>query len=167
MSVTPVCVPSQIDFAIVGAGPHALTLVTHLLQKCKQLSHRFLVFDPSGTWLHQWQQQFAALEISHLRSPAVHHPDPNPYALRRFAESRPHELFSPYDLPSTQLFADFCLDVIDRWQLQERVVKAKVTSIEPLTDRLHSRFRLWLQDGQSAIARRVILATGGGIPQLY
>ncbi len=49
MSATPVCVPSQIDIAIVGAGPHALTLVTHLLQKCKQLSHRFLVFDPSGT----------------------------------------------------------------------------------------------------------------------
>lgn len=98
MSATPVCVPSQIDIAIVGAGPHALTLITHLLQKCKQLSHRFLVFDPSGTWLHQWQQQFAALEIPHLRSPAVHHSHPNPYALRRFAESRPHELFSPYPM---------------------------------------------------------------------
>ncbi len=107
-----------------------------------------------------------SFEIPHLRSPAVHHPDLNPYALRRFAESRPHELFSPYDLPSTQLFTDFCLDVIARWQLQERVVKAKVTSIEPLTDRLRPRFRFWLQDGHSAIARRVILATGGSIPQL-
>jgi len=66
MSLTPGFVPNQIDIALVGAGPHALTLVTHLLQKCKQTRHRFLVFDSSGTWMHQWQQQFAALEIPHL-----------------------------------------------------------------------------------------------------
>lgn len=28
--------PQHIDIAIVGAGPHALTLVTHLLQKRRQ-----------------------------------------------------------------------------------------------------------------------------------
>jgi manganese/iron transport system substrate-binding protein len=28
--------PSQIDLAVVGAGPHALTLVTHLMQKCQK-----------------------------------------------------------------------------------------------------------------------------------
>jgi cation diffusion facilitator CzcD-associated flavoprotein CzcO len=116
--------------------------------------------------MHQWQQQFAALEIPHLRSPAVHHPDPNPYALRRFAELRPDELFPPYDLPGTPLFQDFCFDVIRRWQLQERVVRAKVVWIEPNPHRLRSRFRLWLLSGQSVIARRIVLATGGGTPQL-
>lgn len=166
MTIASTFVPAQTDIAIVGAGPHALTLVTHLLQKRKHLHSRFLVFDPSGTWLHQWQQQFAALEIPHLRSPAVHHPDPNPYALRRFAESRPDELFPPYDLPGTQLFQDFCFNVIRRWQLQERVIKAYVTRIEPLPHPLRSRFRVWLQDGQSIIARRVVLATGSGKLQL-
>jgi lysine/ornithine N-monooxygenase len=34
--------PEFIDLAIVGAGPHALTLVTHLLQKKKSLRGRFL-----------------------------------------------------------------------------------------------------------------------------
>jgi lysine/ornithine N-monooxygenase len=67
MSVIPEFVPNQIDIALVGAGPHALTLVTPLLQKSKQMRHRFLVFDSSGTWMYQWQQQFAALEIPHLR----------------------------------------------------------------------------------------------------
>jgi len=33
-------------------------------------------------------------------SPAVHHPDPNPYAVRRFAEPRPNALFPPYDIKS-------------------------------------------------------------------
>ncbi len=33
MSVTTEFPPSKIDIAIIGAGPQALTLVTHLLQK--------------------------------------------------------------------------------------------------------------------------------------
>ncbi|NEQ53679.1 MAG: lysine N(6)-hydroxylase/L-ornithine N(5)-oxygenase family protein, partial [Leptolyngbya sp. SIO3F4] len=95
--VNAAALPETIDLAIVGAGPQALTLVTHLLRKKQTMGNRFVVLDPSGQWLQQWQHQFAAYEIPHLRSPVVHHPDPNPYALRAFAESRPDELFPPYD----------------------------------------------------------------------
>lgn len=158
--------PDSIDLAIVGAGPHALTLVTHLLQKKKSMRGRFLVFDPSGTWMRQWNHQFAALEIPHLRSPAVHHPDPNPYALRHFAESRSEELFPPYDLPGTQLFQDFCRDVVGRWELQERVIPAQVQQIEPFYHQRRQRFRLGLADGRVLIARRVVLAIAGGTPQI-
>ncbi|NET54482.1 MAG: lysine N(6)-hydroxylase/L-ornithine N(5)-oxygenase family protein [Merismopedia sp. SIO2A8] len=80
----------------------------------------FVVLDPAGDWMRQWQHQFAAYDIPHLRSPVVHHPDPNPYALFTFAESRLQELFPPYDLPGTLLFHDFCQDVIRRWKLQGR-----------------------------------------------
>ena len=74
------------DIPIIGAGPQALTMVTHLLKKKKKMRDRlnaglspgFQVFDPSGTWLAQWHRQFPAQEIPHLRSPAVHHPDSNP-----------------------------------------------------------------------------------------
>jgi cation diffusion facilitator CzcD-associated flavoprotein CzcO len=159
---SPMSRPNRIDIAIVGAGAHALTLVTHLLQKRRTLGDRVLAFDPSGEWMHQWNRQFAALEIPHLRSPAVHHSDPNPYALRRFAQSRPHELFAPYDLPGTQLFRDFCQDVVRRWNLRDRVVSAKVEGIEPLAQ----RFGLHLDSGEVTIARRVVVATGGGVPNL-
>ena len=148
------------DIAIIGAGPHALTFLAYLLQKRKKLRQRFAVFDSSGMWLQQWQQQFAAFEIPHLRSPAVHHPDPNPYALRKFAERRPQELFAPYDLPGTQLFQDFCVDLIRRLELPP-VLQAKVLRIEPLQHQLRPRFRLWLADDRSVIARRVVFAKGG------
>ncbi|WP_175561183.1 FAD/NAD(P)-binding protein [Hydrococcus rivularis] len=156
-----ISLPTYIDLAIVGAGPQALTLVTHLLQKRAKFRNRFLVFDPSGTWLSRWRHQFAAQKIPHLRSPAVHHPDPNPYALRAFAENRPHELFPPYDLPGTQLFEDFCGEVIRRWQLENCIYPEKVVEILPHKH----RFQLILAAGESIIARRVILATGKGIPQ--
>lgn len=158
--------PKFIDLAIVGAGPHALTLVTHLLQKKKAMRERFLLFDPSGIWMSRWNHQFAALEIPHLRSPAVHQPDPDPHALRSFAESRPNELFPPYDLPGTRLFQDFCQEVIRRWQLQNCVYPAQVLQIELLNHHHRSRFCLKLSDGQTIIARRVVIADGSGSPQM-
>ena len=165
-TVTSQPLPKSIDIAIVGAGPQALTLVTHLLQKKTSMRNRFVVLDPAGAWLRQWHHQFAAYDIPHLRSPAVHHPDPNPHALRAFAESRIHELFPPYDLPGTSLFQDFCQDVIHRWALQNRVVAAQVRHIEQVHQPGRQRFRLRLADGRGVVAKRVVLAIAGGTPNL-
>lgn len=158
--------PNYIDIAIIGAGVQALSLTTHLLQKSAKHYHKFLVFDSTGTWMNQWQQQFAAQQISHLRSPAVHHPDPNPYELRRFAEHRHQELFPPYDRPGTELFNDFCREVIRRWKLENKVYRAKISQILPIKHTSRSRFQLVLDTGETIIARRVVLATGSGKVQL-
>jgi len=165
-SVILSALPQIVDLAIVGAGPQALTLVTHLLQKKQSMRNRFVVLDPAGDWLQQWQHQFAAYEIPHLRSPAVHHPDPNPHALRSFAESRSEELFPPYDLPGTQLFQDFCRDVIRRWELLDRVIPVQVQQIEPFCHQRRQRFRVGLKNGKVLIAKRVVLAIAGGTPQM-
>ena len=156
----------EVDIAIVGAGPQALTLITHLLQQQKTMHNRFVVIDPAGGWMRQWNHQFAALEIPHLRSPVVHHPDPNPHALRSFAEKRPDELFPPYDLPGTRLFREFCQDVIRRWELQERVIPGMVQQIEMFYSNGKQRFRLWMADGQWLMAKQVVLAIAGGTPNL-
>jgi len=155
----------DIDIAIVGAGVHSLTLTMHLLQKRQDLREKILIFDPSGDWLTQWRQQFAAQEIPHLRSPAVHHPDPDPFALRRFAENRHDDLFPPYDLPSTQLFSDFCQQAIASQQLDERLIAAKVIDLEPIMSPRRG-FRLWLNNGKSITAKRAVLATNSSIKQI-
>ncbi|HAC61951.1 MAG TPA: FAD-dependent oxidoreductase [Cyanothece sp. UBA12306] len=154
--------PNYIDLAIIGAGVQALTLSTHLLQKSAKYAHKCLIFDPSQTWLSQWQQQFAAQQIPSLRSPAVHHPDPNPHQLRTFAEHRHHELFPPYDRPGTKLFNDFCKEVIRRSKLEDKVYPAKVIEILPIKSALRPRFQLVLATGESIIARKVVIATGSG-----
>lgn len=159
---TVALLPDKINLAIIGGGPHALTLVTHLLQKRPKMRSRFVVFDKGGKWMSRWEQQFAAFDIPHLRSPAVHHPDPNRFALRKFAESRSNELFPPYDLPGTKLFQDLCEDVISRWDLDDRVIPLAATRIEPVAN----HFRLWFDDGQSTVARRVVLATGNANLQI-
>ncbi len=153
---------TQTDIGIIGAGPQALTLVTHLLQKKKQWRSRFIVIDPQGEWLSQWRQQFKALEIPHLRSPAVHHPDPYPYALRSFAENRPDELFDPYDLPGTKLFEDFCAEVVKNWGLENSIYQAKVVKIVPIK----GKFQLFLSDNNIITTSRVVLATNQGETQI-
>lgn len=158
-------IPDRLDIVTIGAGTHALALSAHLFEKRKHWQHRLRGFDPSGCWLSQWDRQFARLEIAHLRSPAVHHPDPNPFALRRFAETRPQELFPPYDLPGTQLFRDFCQATIARWQIAP-VIAARVRRIEPIRVNNRSHFRLHVEGGGATIARRVVVATGAGSPQL-
>ncbi|MEM6426977.1 MAG: SidA/IucD/PvdA family monooxygenase, partial [Cyanobacteria bacterium P01_D01_bin.128] len=55
--------------------------------------------------------------------------------------------------------------VVQRWQLQNHVVPAAVTRLEPLQNR-PARFRLTLSTGDAVLARRVVLATGGGQPYL-
>ncbi len=152
--------PPYIDTAIIGSGPQALTLAAHLLQKSKKFYHKFLFFDPSGAWLNQWTHQFNAFQIPHLRSPVVHHPESNAFALRAFAEKRQTELFEPYDLPGTQLFQDFCTEVVHRWQLAAKIYPSLVTHLEIL----QQGYQLWLNEGRSIKARRVVLAHRGGTP---
>jgi cation diffusion facilitator CzcD-associated flavoprotein CzcO len=45
----------QTDIAIIGAGPQALTLVTHILQKKAKVRSHLQVFDPSGAWMTRWR----------------------------------------------------------------------------------------------------------------
>ena len=150
--------PQQCDIAVVGAGVQSLTLVLHLLKKRPKLRKRIAVFDPSGQWMARWHHRFAAQDIPHLRSPAVHHPHPDPFALRRFSEQRASELHPPYDLPGTKLFADFCRKAIAEFKVAEHIVPAAVTDLEPPTG-IQRKFKLALDNGQQWEARRVVLAT--------
>ena len=83
------------DVCIVGAGPHALAVLSALHTPNAKLSEdkhmrrargqgargkrlcqtSVCVVDPSGEWLHQWNERFAALGIQYLRSPSWAHPD--------------------------------------------------------------------------------------------
>lgn len=142
--------------AIVGAGPHGLTIAAHLADRWPHLARDLAVFDPSGRWMGRWQTRFAAHQIPTLRSPAVHHPHPDPYALVDFAEheDRTDEL-GEYGIPSTPLFDDLCHWVVAEYGLTEVVVPAGVVHLEPCRE---DAVVLHLTDGSTCRARRVVLA---------
>ena len=89
-------------------------------------------------------------------------PRSQPLAIAEVCRKSLLGIVPPEDLPGSRLFEEFGGDTIKRWQLGDRVIKAKVTRIQPKS----GRFRLWFEDGKSAIARPVIVAACSGKPHL-
>jgi cation diffusion facilitator CzcD-associated flavoprotein CzcO len=148
---------------IVGAGPAGLAMTTALA--CRGVADPELgdveVVDPSGGWMRAWDRRFAAQAIPHLRSPAVHHPHPDPFAL---LEVTPRDELTPSggaSLPSTRAFAHFCDDLVTRLGALAAVTPASVTGVR--CDAA-GRPTVQLDDGSSRRPDRVVLATNARRP---
>lgn len=80
---------------------------------------RVVVLDHSDEWMLNWMEHFRRAEIKHLRSPMVHHPWADPYALKRFVDV--HGLARsglPYDVPMADVFIRFCRALVEHAQLE-------------------------------------------------
>jgi len=173
------------DVCIVGAGPHALAVLS-AIRKNRLNAGGICVVDPAGKWLSQWDDAFAALGIEHLRSPAWAHPDATSQeALVDFARrtGRMDEfkcvsrIFHGTSLegktncgyfknPSTKLFRDFCESLIDG--LQHDFLSGWVTDVRMKTSACFCEpaLREVVVEGSETpkivLARHVVLAVGGG-----
>ncbi len=144
--------------AFIGSGPHNLTALAFLLKADPTLRSEVVVFDPSGRWLTRWDRQMQGQEIVHLRSSSVHHPDPDPLALRQFARHRSDEFFPPYSLPGTGLFREFLSGLIQSQEWEDLVDPHRVERLRVAEGGLS----LQLDDGRVVVARAVVAALGGG-----
>ena len=165
------------DVVIVGGGPHALAALASLNE-----GSRVAVIDPGSHFMQSWNTRFDALEISHLRSPAIAHPVAfDPTALVDFAinEGRTSELIdAPVSgswivstdvdrekwlkaLPSSALFRDFCSSLAAK--LPHRFCSGTATSVskDSETGEFRVRYKTAADEREHVVAARaVILATG-------
>jgi len=153
-------VTAEYDLLVVGSGPHALTCCTYLLRQRPALRERLLVVDPEG-WLTCWNRRFDMLGIDRLRSHAIDHPDPDPYALWRFAQG-PDKEMGPYTAPGVELFARFCRTLITRHGLEEVLRRGRVERIASWDQGMCAV----LTDGTRLSAGHVVLATNTRIPRI-
>ena len=109
------------DVCIVGAGPHGLAAA--LLFERIDPSIRVVVLDQSNEWLSSWKKQFRQAEIATLRSPIVHHPSPDSFALDDFVKREDFPLSGlPYNPPTTEAFEAFCSEIINTSSIDDPVV---------------------------------------------
>ena len=186
---------------IVGGGPHGLALLSALHEKSFAFTQfsdtayqtrvgfgslskigSVCVVDPGSAFLDEWHKRFEALDIQHLRSPALAHPKAHePHALVNFAvrEGRTGELHHVPEatsqrlttdgnsqqplllgLPSTALFRDFCADLAEG--LPHQWLRGKATRVhkDEVTGKFHVHYSTHDNKARVIIADAVALATG-------
>lgn len=165
----------EIDTLVVGAGPQALTVLARWACDRPATIGGVLVADPSGEWMRAWDRQFDRQRIDVLRSPGVHHPDPDEmaflhahhYRSRSLGWAAGNPMAGPLRRPETAAFSRFCGELIVRAGLAERVVPATVVDLRPLTGTASPhRWVATLCDGASIRARQVVWAGNPHVPRV-
>ncbi len=147
--------PTDQDITIVGAGPHGLAVVLHLLAADPTARGRMTVIDPSGTWMREWNEAFDRLDIAHLRSPVVHHPSPDPDSLASFTATGGHPRSGlAYGLPMQSTFRAFCDHLREVHSLDDLVRSARLVHVAPTSGGVRLR-----TDRGTFTTGRLVLAT--------
>lgn len=149
-----------IDWLIVGGGIHGTHIAARLVGEAGLDPARLLIVDDRPRLLARWRARTANTGMRHLRSPAVHHLDLDPWDLKRFA-SGGHRLGGfapPYARPALALFDAHCDRVVERYHLAARHRIDRAEAIALADDGA----RVELASGDRLDAARVVLALGPG-----
>lgn len=152
----PPAPPATTDgpIVIVGAGPAGLACATALA--CHDHSQHLRIVDPSAAWLSDWRRRFAQQAIPTLRSPAVHHPHPDPFALLGASDQEGLVRSGGTYLPTAARFASFVDELTGHLELNDRVEPRRAVGLavdatgQPVLE---------LDDGSHLAADRVVVAT--------
>ncbi|WP_088103636.1 FAD/NAD(P)-binding protein [Halalkalibacter urbisdiaboli] len=129
------------NWTIIGGGIQGMTLVAYLQKKLNIKTSELAIIDPHQHPLSMWKRCTSNIGMTYLRSPSIHHLDPNPFALEIFEKSKRGKnetsFVQPYSRPSLSLFNMHCehlfetLHVADSW-IQDRVqgIEKKVNGWE-------------------------------------
>ncbi len=134
----------SVDVAIIGAGPYALSLASHL--RARGIEYR--VFGPP---MEAWRAMSPGMHLKSLGF-ATNIYTPNDYlTLPQFCRARGEEDFEPIPIAT---FAEYGVVV------QKRTVPDLEEVLVESLARANGRFRLMLATGELVTARRVVVATG-------
>lgn len=105
---------------VIGGGVQGSTVATWLLHFNRIKKEDLLVIDPYDYPMHKWMTTTNKIGMTYLRSPSVHHLDPEPYSLKRYAREKDYSqaFRGYYNRPQLQMFNNHCNDFFQTVGLQ-------------------------------------------------
>ena len=151
----------MLDWLVIGGGVHGTYLSLALTLGGRVARDRLRVLDPHEAPLARWNACTENVGMEFLRSSFVHHLEPEPFGLRRFAPSQARRgeraFLGRYLRPSLSVFRAHSESVIEKHELASLRVQGEARSIMAIPGGM----RVDTTEG-ALDARRVILAIGMG-----
>lgn len=150
------------DWVIIGGGIQGITLASYLLAKKCVPIEQLTIIDPHEEPLAMWKHCTKKVGMSYLRSPSIHHLQPEPFGLEAFAKKKnlhkQQAFVPPYDRPKLSLFNEHCEHLIKDHQIKQSWVQGRVNGLKKNTD----FWMIQLESGEVITSRHVVLAIGVG-----
>ena len=152
----------NVPITIIGGGIHGVSIAIRLLRDIPAAAKRLAIVDRHPQPLTQWRCKTERQGMRVLRSPAVHHITPDALGIVEYAErhNRTNELAPPYSQPSTQLFWDFCNDVLAELEAHRVYYQFDVAKLRWDKGAGRFPFRLISTNNEGFRSSCVILAIG-------
>ena len=150
----------SLDWVVVGGGVHGVHLAARLIGEAQIPAAQVRIVDPAARLLARWRTCTRTTGMTHLRSPAVHHLDADPWSLLKFAGKKNRKKLAffapPYDRPALSLFDAHCDRVIERYGLADLHIQERVSACDVHCERVEVR----LSSGDMLSTSNVVLAIG-------
>jgi hypothetical protein len=150
----------MLEWVVIGGGIHGCYLASYLIGNQNVPADSIRIVDPNSELLYEWLHCTHNVGMRYLRSPGVHHIDPeDPFSLLRFARTpegkRVGRLLEPYRRPSYQLFNRHAQKNIARHKLDSIHLRARVSGIKR-----KDNFLEIMAGSNCLLAKRVALCIG-------
>ena len=149
------------EWLVIGGGIHGVHLAARLIAEAHVNPKQLRIVDPGQRLLQRWRTCTETTGMRHLRSPAVHHLDVEPWSLRIFGTKRnakKSNFAAPYSRPSLALFNAHCDRVIDEFSLDDLHISARAVR----ATRSKGFIAVELSNEQVIETRNIVLAVGMG-----
>ncbi|MFN7251465.1 MAG: FAD-dependent oxidoreductase [Anaerobacillus sp.] len=145
---------------IIGGGIQGCTMASYLRKSLYIQANDMVVIDPKPRPLENWRKFTEKLGMAYLRSPSIHHLDPSPFSLEKFAKQHRDKEFvhfyAPYDRPDLQLFNKHCEELFSQIDIEKSWVQGKVSGLTKST----KGWLVTLATGVELKAKNVVIAIG-------
>lgn len=150
----------NIPITIIGGGIHGVSIALRLLREMPTTA--LAVVDRHPLPLTAWRRKTERQGMKFLRSPAVHHITSDALGIVEYAErhNRTDELAPPYSQPSTQLFWEYCCDMLKEIAKHQNYYQFNVAKLRWDKGTGKYPFRLISTENVGFRSRCVILAIG-------